>query len=242
MLDLNGAGEQRADGLIPDGTYCMVKMQIKPGGFSLGETDPIDEGLFTLSKTSDVVMMVCEFTVLSGPHRARKFWQNFTVDGGKIDDNGVSRGWKISKQTLLAIANSAFEVDPKDNSDRAKGMRNLNGFRDLDGVEFPVKVGVEAGGDYPDKNRISYVVVPGEPEYDAIRGGEDVPPNPTSRPRGPSEAGGASAAQQRTFGWSAASKTDAARPEAQNRWARPQSTQQTPTATTVSGPNWLKGE
>jgi hypothetical protein len=29
------------------------------------------------------------------PFAKRKFWQNFTVAGGKVDEKGVSKGWNI---------------------------------------------------------------------------------------------------------------------------------------------------
>ena len=45
-------------------------------------------------------MLDCEFTVVAGPLARRKFWQTFTVVGGKVDEQGVSIAWKISKGTL----------------------------------------------------------------------------------------------------------------------------------------------
>ena len=65
-------------------------------------------------------MLDCEFTVVEGPHAKRKFWQMFTVQGGKVDENGVSIGWNISKSTFRAMIDSALGLDPQDMSETAK--------------------------------------------------------------------------------------------------------------------------
>ena len=65
-------------------------------------------------------MLDCEFTVVEGPYARRKFWQNFTVAGGKLDEKGQSKGWNISKSTFRAMVDSALGLDPKDESPAAK--------------------------------------------------------------------------------------------------------------------------
>lgn len=225
MLDFNGAGEQRPDGLIPDGTYCVIKASIKPGHHTLPESEPADIGLFTASKSSNAVMLNFEFTVSTGPHRGRKLWQYMTVAGGQTDDDGISKAWKISKQTLKAILESALGIDPKDQSEHAVSARKPNSFSDFDGLEFAAKIGIEPGGEYKDKNKIAYVVVPGDAEYETVMAGGEVSPKPTNQP---SSGSAASPARQSTFSWQTASKTTTA-------------PQQPPSAAPASGPNWLKG-
>ena len=104
--------------LIPDGTFAKVKMTIRPGGVN-GST-PIDAGLLKASQSSDAKMLDCEFTVVAGPYARRKFWQNFTVAGGKLDEKGQSKGWNISKSAFRAMIDSALGLDPKDESPAAK--------------------------------------------------------------------------------------------------------------------------
>lgn len=48
----------------------------------------MDAGLLKASQSSDAKMLDCEFTVVDGPHARRKFWQSFTVAGGKVDEKG----------------------------------------------------------------------------------------------------------------------------------------------------------
>lgn len=182
--DLNDAQPQMAPigELIPDGTFAKVRLTIRPGGVN-GAT-PADAGLLKASQSSDARMLDCEFTVVEGPHARRKFWQSFTVAGGKLDEKGQSIGWKISKSTFRAIVDSALGLDPKDESPAAKAKRVLPGLRHLEGIVFAARVMVEPASNpqYRDQNRIANVVLPDEPHHAAIMRGETVPPEPVNAP------------------------------------------------------------
>ena len=136
-------------------------------------------------------MLDCEFTVLEGPFAKRKFWQNFTVAGGKLDDKGVSKGWNISKAAFRAMVDSALGLDPHDVSPAAKQKRVIQGLKQLDGIAFAARIMIEPASSpqYKDANKIANVVVPGEPHYEAIMRGEPVAPDPiNAKPRKPAEA------------------------------------------------------
>jgi hypothetical protein len=102
----------------------------------------VDRGLLKPSNQpgSDVLMLDAEFTVAEGPHARRKFWQNFTVQGGKLDEQGQSIGWKISKSQFRAMIDSALGLNPEDMSEAAKAKRVLRGLADLDGITFVAKI------------------------------------------------------------------------------------------------------
>ena len=134
-FDMNDAEPQGTGELIPNGTFAKVTMTIRRGG-SDGESE-IDRGLLKESNSpgSDVKSLDTEFTVTEGPYARRKFWQLFTVSGGKVDDNGVSIGWKISKNTFRAMIDSGLGLDPKDMSEAAKAIDRIieacvDGFQD----------------------------------------------------------------------------------------------------------------
>ncbi len=186
MYDLNDAQPQMAPvgDLIPDGTFAKVKMTIRPGGTN-GST-PIDAGLLKASQSSDAKLLDCEFTVVAGPYARRKFWQNFTVAGGKLDEKGQSKGWNISKATFRAMVDSALGLDPRDESAAAKAKRVFQGLKQLDGIVVAARIMVEPASDpqYRDVNKLANVVLPGEPQYDAIMRGETVQPDPiNAKPR-----------------------------------------------------------
>ena len=189
-FDMNDAELPRGTDLIPDGSFVKVTMAIRPGG--LDGQGEADRGLLKAARTpgSDVRMLDCEFTVLAGPHARRKFWQSFTVAGGKVDEQGVSIGWKISKGMFRAMIDSACGLDPKDMSEAARARRVLRGLADLHGITFAAKLRIEPASDprYGDSNRLDRVVLPGEPEYARIMAGEALPPAPSQRAPRPASA------------------------------------------------------
>ena len=184
-FDMNDAQPQVTGELIPDGTYAKVAMHIRKGGIDgAGE---LDKGLLKASNQpgSDVLSLDAEFTVLEGPHARRKFWQAFTVQGGKLDEEGQSIGWKISKSTFRAMIDSALGLDPDDMSEAAKAKRVLRGLSDLDGISFVAKIAVEPSrnSNYRDQNRLAHVVLPTAHEWQKVMNGEHVAAAPASKPR-----------------------------------------------------------
>ena len=123
MFDMNDAEMPRGTDPIPDGSFAPVTMRIRKGGHD-GQGD-FDRGLLKPTKTpgSDVLMLDCEFTVVAGPLARRKFWQTFTVVGGKVDEHGVSIAWKISKGNFRAMIDSACGLDPQDMSEATRAKR-----------------------------------------------------------------------------------------------------------------------
>jgi hypothetical protein len=210
--DLNDAQPQMAPigELIPDGTFAKVRLTIRPGGIN-GAT-PADAGLLKASQSSDARMLDCEFTVVDGPHARRKFWQSFTVAGGKLDEKGQSIGWKISKSTFRAIVDSALGLDPKDESPGAKAKRVLPGLRHLEGIIFAARIMVEPASNpqYRDQNRIANVVLPDEPQHAAIMRGETIAPDPVNAPPRKTASVTAPGWQAPTPAWGAAQPSPAA--------------------------------
>jgi hypothetical protein len=228
--DLNDAQPQMAPigELIPDGTFAKVRLTIRPGGVN-GAT-PTDAGLLKASQSSDAKMLDCEFTILEGPHARRKFWQSFTVAGGKLDEKGQSIGWKISKSTFRAIVDSALGLDPRDESPAAKAKRVLPGLKHLDGIVFAARIMVEPASSpqYRDQNRIANVVLPDEPHHAAIMRGETVPPEPVNAPPRKATSAPAPGWQAPTPAWGAQPQAPAAAPAWGAQAPAPQPSQQSP--------------
>jgi hypothetical protein len=202
MYDFSDVEPQQSSDLIPDGTFAKITMTIRRGG--VDGQDETDRGLLKASTTpgSDVLSLDCEFTVVDGRHARRKFWHNFTVAGGKVDEKGASIGWNISKRGFRAMIDSALGLDPDDNSEEAKAKRRLRGLADLDGISFVAKIAVEPNNDprYPDKNKLDRPVLPNEKEWREVMNGEEVAPSP-SRPRSANGgAGGAVTAPKPAWG------------------------------------------
>ena len=186
MYDLNDAQPQMppVGELIPDGTFARVAMTIRPGG--LNGATPADAGVLKASNSSDAKLLDCEFTVVEGPYARRKFWQNFTVAGGKVDEKGQSKGWNIAKSAFRAMIDSALGLNPKDESADAKQKRVIEGLKQLDGIVFVARIMIEPASNpnYKDANKLANVVTPDEPQYAAVMRGETVPPEPVNaKPR-----------------------------------------------------------
>ena len=119
--------------------------------------------------------------MVEGPYARRKFWQNFTVAGGKVDEKGQSKGWNISKSAFRAMIDSALGLNPKDESAAAKAKRVIQGLKQLDGIIFVARIMIEpASGPYKAANKLANVVTPDEPQYAAVLRGENVPPEPVN--------------------------------------------------------------
>lgn len=184
-FDMNDVAPQQSGDLIPDGTFAKLMMSIRRGGTD-GMSE-IDRGLLKASNQpgSDVLMVDAEFTVTEGPFARRKFWQNFTVQGGKLDEQGQSVGWKISKSQFRAMIDSALGLNPEDMSEAAKAKRMLRGLADLDGITFVAKIQVEPNRNpaYKDANKLDHVVLPTALEWQKVMAGESVPAQPSQRQR-----------------------------------------------------------
>ena len=232
-FDMNDAEPQKSGELIPDGSFAKITMTIRPGGTD-GQSE-VDRRLLKASNApgSDVLMLDAEFTVAEGPHVRRKFWQLFTVSGGKVDEHGVSIGWKISKSTFRAMIDSALGLDPSDMSDAAKAKRVLRGLADLSGITFIAKIKIEASDDprYGDANKLDRVVLPNEAEWRKVTDGEQLAPSP-SRARAkttPTTPARAPASMEPAWG----------RPAQPPSSSPPPAKAAAPNA--ASGPAWLNG-
>jgi len=219
-------------------------MTIRGGGID-GESE-IDQALLKAPKdpSSDVRMLDCEFTVVEGPHAKRKLWQLFTVQGGKVDENGVSIAWKISKSTFRAMIDSALGLDQQDMSDVAKQKRVLRGLADLNHITFVAKVKIEPSEDarYGDQNRLDRVVLPTDKEWKLVMEGKDVPASP-SRSRGAGKPAAAQPAWAQNAPQGAQSGASQARPPQTSgapAWS-PASSGAAAPAAKPAGPAWLNG-
>ena len=157
--DYNDADSQASYDQIPKGTIVPVRMTIKPGGFddpSQGWTG----GYATHNDTTGSVYLSAEFVIIEGPFAKRKVWSLI----GLLSLKGP--GWgSMGRSFVRGILNSSRGLSDKDNSPQAQNSRRINGFADLDGIEFLAKVdvGKDANGDA--KNEIRFAVAPNNKDW-----------------------------------------------------------------------------
>ena len=159
----------------------------------------------------------------------------FTSQGGKVDEHGVSIGWKISKSTFRAMIDSALGLDPADMSEAAKAKRILRGLADLGGITFVAKIRIEPSEDprYGDSNKLDRVVLPSEPEWRKVMDGEAVPASPSTRARPKSPAPAAQPA------WNQAAPAQPPAQAAAPAWANAGAPTPPQPAGKPTGPGWL---
>lgn len=159
--DFNDA--KQTTSLIPKGTIAKVRLNIRPGGHddaSQGWT-----GGYATRASSGAVYLNGEFTVLEGPYARRKVFTMIGLHSPKGPE------WaNMGRSLIRGVLNSARGVSDKDTSAEAQAARRINGFADLDGIEFAARidVGTDTNGD--DKNEIRSAVTPDHKDYGAVMG------------------------------------------------------------------------
>ena len=176
--DYNDAVSQHAYDLIPKGTVVPVRMTIKPGGYddiSQGWT----EGYATHNDNTGSVYLSAEFVITEGPFARRKVWSLI----GLLSPKGPEWG-SMGRSFVRGILNSSRVLSDKDDSPQAQTARRINGFADLDGIEFLAKidVGKDANGDA--KNEIRFAIMPNNKDWETYQkeGGLWKPAGVTSSP------------------------------------------------------------
>lgn len=172
--DFNDAEQQQSFDLIPKGTVAKVRMTVKPGGYD----DPSQGwvgGYATQSFETGSIFLACEFVVLEGEYARRKLWSNI----GLYSSKGPTWG-NMGRTFVRAALNSARNVRPDDNTPQAAAARRIQGFHELDGLEFVARIDIEKDGRGEAKNVVKMAVEPGEPEYASTMAGVGFIPNRTA--------------------------------------------------------------
>ena len=159
--DFNDA--QSNSNVIPKGTLARVRLTIRPGGFD----DPAQgwTGGYATRGSTGAVYLNGEFTVLEGPYAKRKIWSLIGLYSPKGPD------WaNMGRSLVRGMLNSARGISDKDNSAEAQAARRINGFADLDGIEFVARIDVGTDINGEDKNEIRSAVTPDHRDYAQVMG------------------------------------------------------------------------
>lgn len=162
--DFNDAEQQTSFDLIPKGTLVKVRMTLKPGGHddaSKGWTD----GYATESFDTGSIYLAAEFVVLEGDYAKRKLWSNIGLHSAKSD------AWANMGRTFIrALLNSAYGVQPADQSPEAQKARRIASFAALDGIEFVARIDVEKDAKGENRNIVKQAIEPDHKDYARLMG------------------------------------------------------------------------
>ena len=167
--DFNDAEQQPNFQPIPAGAIAPVRMTIKPGGYD----DPAQGwtgGYASQSFETGSIYLAAEFVITGGEYAKRKIWSNI----GLYSPKGPTWG-QMGRSFIRAALNSARNVHPQDNGPQAAAARRIQGFHELDGIEFLARIDIEKDGRGELRNVIKVAVEPDHPDYAKFMG---VPPKP----------------------------------------------------------------
>jgi hypothetical protein len=180
-MDFNDAERQSSGGgePMPAGTVAPVVISLR--------------GIKTSKSDNRVQGLDLEFTVSAGPFKGRKAWKWAGFSGNGSD--GHNKMVAITRAFIRGALESAYGVDPSDDSQAAMDARRLGDWDDLQGLEFVARFDVEKGEDYTDqrtgehrkgKDKNTLVAVtPDDPDYQGF--------TPAKRKPALASAGGVSA-------------------------------------------------
>ncbi len=159
------AEQQQEFGAIPLDTLVKVCLKIRPGGYD-NEAMGISGGWATQSPTTGAIYLDCEFVVLVGTYVKRRLWSKIGLHSPK------GPNWaQMGRSTIRATLNSAKGLSPKDNRPEAVKARCIQGFGDLNGLEFVIRVGIEKDLRGDDRNCMVQVIEPNHKDYATVMGG-----------------------------------------------------------------------
>ena len=167
-MDFNNSENQSNFDLIPNNTLAKVRMSIKPGDYD----DPNQGwlgGYATRNENTGSIYLSCEFVILEGEYARRKVWGLI----GLYSNKGAEWG-NMGRSFIKAILNSARGVSENDNSPAAQNARKINGFADLDGIEFVAKITTKKDQNEELRNEIRFAITPDHKDYQAFMGSVSV--------------------------------------------------------------------
>ena len=167
--DFNDAEDQASFDAIPAKTLAKVRMTLKPGGYD-NPNQGWSGGYATRNAETGSVYLAAEFVVLEGPYARRKVWSLIGLHSEKGPE------WThMGRSFLRALLNSARGIHPADQSPQAQAARRIQGFADLDGIEFIARIDLEKDSKGEDRNVIRTAIQPDHKDYPALMGAAAAP-------------------------------------------------------------------
>jgi hypothetical protein len=187
-INLNDAEPQRDRTLAPSGIYAL-KIKVKQNA---------DGEWLRVAKNMRTLMLAMEYTIASGEFAGKLIFDWITVDFDTSDDpvlppieadklNNYQTSVRMGRSKLRAIVDSAFGLQPNDNSDAAKKKRNLEDYGALNGLKFLAQVETRPARDgYKASNYVDFVITPDLPDWSEehlTTAGKNVAVVPKGKPR-----------------------------------------------------------
>jgi hypothetical protein len=144
------------DEMIPVGTVVPVRMIVRIGGYG-------PDQMLTKSRGTGALYLNTMLIVTEGPYILRRLFHRFGIHSSEQGNDWVNKGLR----QLRAALESARNILPSDMSEKAQEERKIASYKDFDGLEFLIKVGIEISKNpqYKSKNCIQTIITPDFEEY-----------------------------------------------------------------------------
>lgn len=152
-IDFSREEEQkdRNYGPVPSGSRVLVRMTLeKPKYASRNDPD--------IAETKNgLLQLPCKMSVVDGTYAGCSWYEYITLQADMQTirlTESQQTACRIGGSTLRAIIEAHRGVDPKDKSPRADKARMINAWGDMDGMEFPARLGINRKGSEGKDGRI----------------------------------------------------------------------------------------
>lgn len=186
IIDLGQEQEQkeRAYGPVPGGSRVLVRLTVEPPRY------PSSEDRLVAQAKSGLLYLYCRLEVIGGTYDGVYWHENIMLPCG-VQYIGLTEGQRkvcgSGGRTLRAIVEAVNRIEPKDVSPQAAEKRRLSSWSELDGVEFPARLGIDRqpyegnDGRLYWSNTLGRVLTCSDREYQEIlNGGEFITDGPVA--------------------------------------------------------------
>lgn len=203
-INLGQEEKQRLPGPVPGGSMALVKITLAEAK----TPDCPDTPYIGVGGSTGLLFLACKMEVQGGPYEGVTWWENITlpISSQTIDvsqDPNWQKACRIGGRLLRAILESARRVTPSDTSSGAEKKRQIQSWKEIDGLMFAAELGVyedtyqrDRSGRTWYRNNIRRVICQGHPRYAAIMrrnfflGTESVPRRDLYQPQPQAASGG----------------------------------------------------
>lgn len=203
-INLGQEEKQRLPGPVPGGSMALVKITLADAK----TPDSPDTPYIGVGSSTGLLFLACQMEVQGGPYEGVTWWENITLPtpSQTIDvsqDSGWQKACRIGGRLLRAILESARRVTPSDTSSGAEKRRQIQSWKDFDGLLFAAELGIyedtyqrDRSGRTWYRNNIRRVICQGHPRYAGLMrrnffpGTESVPRRDLYQPQPQAASGG----------------------------------------------------
>lgn len=178
MLDFNSQKQQRQRnyGPVPAGSKVLCSINLERPKFASREHEYVSE------TKGGLLGLWVKLTVIAGTYEGVSWYENLwlPVEMQHISlSEGQTIACELAGEKIRAIIEAHRNVMPNDESPQAARKRSLPDWLDINGMEFPARLGInkepyENNGKTYWNNTLGFVLTPDQKEYAELMNGSEI--------------------------------------------------------------------